>query len=231
MRKNRGLTCLILSAFSISVIGAGCAGVPPRPPQAYAAAKNPSPSTDSSDDSDSGWLFRSLTGRGAKGNEKPQPPAQTTPNPAAPNPSYPQGVVQTSALIPGPSAGIPTPSAVTGTVASEAIGEDDSGSFPLSVLPPQPPVTTAPPKLLPDPPPTPASMADPMKDKDLDFWSKLAPENVWKSVKKATGNGPNEGIARAAFKDGQELFKQKKFTEAAEKFKIAADRWPDTPLE
>jgi hypothetical protein len=85
----------------------------------------------------------------------------------------------------------------------------------VSVLPPQPPVTTAPPKLLPDPPPTPASMADPMKDKDLDFWSKLAPENVWKSVKKATGNGPNEGIARAAFKEGQELFKQKKFSEAA----------------
>jgi outer membrane protein assembly factor BamD (BamD/ComL family) len=123
------------------------------------------------------------------------------------------------------------PSAVVGTVAAEAIGEDDSGTFPVSVLPPQPPVTTAPPKLLPDPPPTPASMADPMKDKDLDFWSKLAPENVWKSVKKATGNGPNEGIARAAFKEGQELFKQKKFSEAAEKFKIAADRWPDTPLE
>ena len=50
-------------------------------------------------------------------------------------------------------------------------------------------------------------------------------------MKKATGYGPNEGIARTAFKEGQELFQQKKFAEAAEKFKTAADRWPDTPLE
>ncbi len=118
-----------------------------------------------------------------------------------------------------------------GTVAAEPIGEDDSGKFPVSVLPPQPQAATAPPKVLPDPPPTPASMTDPMKGKDEDFWSKLAPENVWKSIKKATGNGPNESIARSSFKEGQDLFLQKKYAEAADKFKTAADRWPDTPLE
>ena len=48
---------------------------------------------------------------------------------------------------------------------------------------------------------------------------------------KAAGYGPNEPIARAAFKEGKELYAQRKYMEAAEKFKTAADRWPDTPLE
>ena len=158
--------------------------------------------------------------------------AAVSPNQATgPNPGYPQGITQTSALQPGPSAGVFPPSQVVGTVASEPIGEDDSGKFPVLVLPPQPQAATAPPQVLPDPPPTPASVTDPMKGKDEDFWSKLAPENVWKSVKKATGNGPDENVARSSFKEGQDLFLQKKYAEAAEKFKTAADRWPDTPLE
>ncbi len=238
MSENRGLRRLIFLALSIALVSAGCASVPPAPGQVQTGANKPAPSGSVNENSDSGWLFRSLTGGNAKGNETSQAQAQPNPNaavspnqPAAPNPGYPQGVTQASALQPGPSAGVFPSSPVVGTVAAEPIGEDDSGKFPVSVLPPQPQAATAPPKILPDPPPTPASMSDPMKGKDDDFWSKLAPENVWKSIKKATGNGPNEGIARADFKEGQDLFLQKKYAEAAEKFKTAADRWPDTPLE
>ena len=143
-----------------------------------------------------------------------------------------QTVTQATArLVPGPSAGVFPASAVVHTVAAEPIGEDESGKYPVSILPPQPQAPTAPPQMLGDPPPTPASITDPMKGKDEDFWAKLAPENVWKSIKKAAGKGPDENVARAAFKEGQDLFLQKKFADAANKFSIAADRWPDTPLE
>jgi outer membrane protein assembly factor BamD (BamD/ComL family) len=61
--------------------------------------------------------------------------------------------------------------------------------------------------------------------------SDLAPENVWKSVKKASGFGPDEKIARASFQEGDALFREKKYSEAAAKFKTAANRWPDSTLE
>jgi len=59
----------------------------------------------------------------------------------------------------------------------------------------------------------------------------LSPENVYKKMKKLGGKGPNEGVARALYEEGQELYKQKKYDEAAGKFKAAADRWPDSTLE
>jgi outer membrane protein assembly factor BamD (BamD/ComL family) len=238
MTQNQGLRRLILVAFITVTICAGCAGGPPPAPQAYSSAKNPANSGGYGDDAESGWLFRALTGRGDKASQASQSPAQTSPNAANPavqppvqNPGQPQFVSQTSAIEQGPSAGISKSSAVIATVATEPVGEDTSREFPVSILPPQPQITSAPPKVLPEPPPTPASMVDPMKDKDLDFWERMAPENLWKSLKKATGYGPNEKIARATFKEGQDLFIQKKFAEAADKFKTAADRWPDTPFE
>jgi outer membrane protein assembly factor BamD (BamD/ComL family) len=234
MTRNKGLKCLISLAYSLIVVSSGCAAGPPASPQAQTAAKNPA----SNDDEDSGWLFRSLFGRKAASNETSQAPAKPSANPTVPDNQSPvlnynnqPPAVQTTGLEAGPSTGGPAISKVTPIVSTEPIGEDNSGTFPVSILPPASPVTTAPPKMLPDPPPTPSSSADPMKDKDADFWSTLAPENVWKSIKKATGNGPNEAIARAAFKEGKELFQQKKYSEAAGKFATAADRWPDTPVE
>jgi outer membrane protein assembly factor BamD (BamD/ComL family) len=69
--------------------------------------------------------------------------------------------------------------------------------------------------------------------KDDSGWdiSKLAPENVWKSVKKAAGYGPDEKIAKTAFQEGETLFKEKKYDAAAEKFWTASWRWPDSPME
>jgi outer membrane protein assembly factor BamD (BamD/ComL family) len=240
MTQNRGLTDLLLLAFSLAVISTGCVGGPWASSQVRAAAKDSSASDGYGEGSDSGgWLFPWLSGRKLGANETSRTPAQPQPNaamsPTQPsdmaNPGNSQPVVQTSALQPDPSASISGPSAVVSTVATPAIGEDNSREFPVSILPPQPTIVTPPPKILPDPPPTPSSYADPTKDKDEDFWAKLAPENVYKSIKKATGYGPNETIARADFKAGQDLFRQKKFSEAADKFKTAADHWPDTPLE
>jgi outer membrane protein assembly factor BamD (BamD/ComL family) len=234
MTHNPVSRYLIFLALIFSINTTGCVGGPPA--SSNTTVNKPTSSGGYGEESDPGWLFRSMTGKPAANaiSQQPGQPPNTAGAPKqapASNPANPQGVIQTSALQPGPSAGIPTPSIVTGTVATEPIGEDDTGKFPVSVLPPQPQITTSAPRLLPDPPPTPASMADPMKDKDQDFWAKIAPENVWKSMKKAAGYGPNEAIARTAFKEGQELFQQKKFAEAAEKYKTAADRWPDTPLE
>jgi len=61
--------------------------------------------------------------------------------------------------------------------------------------------------------------------------SDLAPTTIYKNLKAMAGYGPNEGVARALFQEGQDLYNQKQFAEAAEKFKSAAARWPDSPLE
>ena len=45
------------------------------------------------------------------------------------------------------------------------------------------------------------------------------------------GKGPNEPLATAAYAEGETLFRQAKYKEAAEKFKIAYKRGPDLPFE
>ena len=61
--------------------------------------------------------------------------------------------------------------------------------------------------------------------------SDLEPKNIYKRVKEAAGYGPNEGVARELLKEGKLLFDEKKYSEAAGRFKSAAGRWPDSPLE
>lgn len=67
------------------------------------------------------------------------------------------------------------------------------------------------------------------------YWEKatekLAPKNVGKGIKKALGRGPNEAFARKKYAEGESLFKEGKYLEAAKCFHQAADRWPDTDLE
>ena len=75
------------------------------------------------------------------------------------------------------------------------------------------------------------SKSEEEKEKKGFEWSDLAPENIYKNMKKAAGYGPDEKIARAAMQEGKALFRDKKYKEAAAKFATAADRWPDTPLE
>lgn len=70
-------------------------------------------------------------------------------------------------------------------------------------------------------------------EKDDDGFSieDLSPENVYKKLKSMAGQGPNEGIARSLYEEGQDLYQRKDFARAAQKFKEAADRWPDSTLE
>lgn len=81
----------------------------------------------------------------------------------------------------------------------------------------------------------PAGVADPKpkpSEEDEGFdWSALYPSTIYKNMQAAVGLGPDEKIARAAYKEGEDLYRQRKFAEAASRFKTAADRWPDTPLE
>jgi outer membrane protein assembly factor BamD (BamD/ComL family) len=67
------------------------------------------------------------------------------------------------------------------------------------------------------------------------FWEKTVknakPENVKKNFMKAIGKGPDEGVAKKAYEDGDEFFRQKQFAKAAAKYKEAGKRWPDSPLE
>ena len=59
----------------------------------------------------------------------------------------------------------------------------------------------------------------------------LAPSEVSKKMRRMWTGDPNESIARQAFREGEELFRQKKYDEAKAKYKVARDRWPDSALE
>ncbi len=59
----------------------------------------------------------------------------------------------------------------------------------------------------------------------------LTPKKVWADAKKAVGQGPNEQIARQSLAEGDALFRQKKYVEAADAYRKAYKRWPDSPLE
>ena len=62
----------------------------------------------------------------------------------------------------------------------------------------------------------------------LDRW---APKHTYARAKKLVGQGPNEGIARKSLEEGDDLFRQKEFRQAASKYRAAYKRWPDSPLE
>ncbi|MCC6125404.1 MAG: outer membrane protein assembly factor BamD [Pirellulales bacterium] len=221
---------LFAGFFSILAL-AGCR-VPPPPP--HAAQQRPA-----GDGNDDGWLWRQL-----RGEAKPNAPTASA---RTPSQSPPASLVQpqtdyarrsppaTSAVI--PAVGAVSPSSKGGTiiptVAVEPLESAKPDEIPMSKLGPAQPVVTPPPVLPSDPPPSVVSSnsANPALEKKGFELSDLKPDNIYKSMKKAAGYGPSEPIARAAFKDGKELFAQKKYPEAAAQFKTAADRWPDTPLE
>jgi TolA-binding protein len=59
----------------------------------------------------------------------------------------------------------------------------------------------------------------------------LAPKNISKKFKKAIGQGPDEAYANQRYEEGQKLFREKKYEDAAKCFKKAASRWPDSAIE
>ena len=91
---------------------------------------------------------------------------------------------------------------------------------------------------LPTSPPNSVSLNDikakdePEKTEKKGFeWSDLAPETVFKNMKKAMGYGPDKKVANNLMQDGKKLFAEKKYQEAAEKFSKAVDRWPNSAVE
>lgn len=60
---------------------------------------------------------------------------------------------------------------------------------------------------------------------------RLAPKSLMSSAKKAVGQGPNEQLARQCMAEGDALFRQKKYVEAADQYRKCYKRWPDSPLE
>jgi len=208
---------------------AGCRSVPPVSDGARrdqsARAQN------GGGDEYDGWLFKSLTGRRQATPSVASEPAATSPSAQQPpaTPANPPGAPASS--VPGPL--IPGPASRSPGVASPLTAPSGPDLLPE---PPETPKAGPPPAIpaeLPPPPPGAVSMSKKAANQEKSGfeWSDLSPENLWKSAKKATGYGPNEKIARAAMKEGQDLFREKKYQEAAAKFATVADRSPDTPLE
>jgi outer membrane protein assembly factor BamD (BamD/ComL family) len=59
----------------------------------------------------------------------------------------------------------------------------------------------------------------------------LDPRVQYDKMKTAVGLGPDEEIARASYAQGQELFQQKEYAQAAKKFEEAVKRGPHSPIE
>ena len=71
-------------------------------------------------------------------------------------------------------------------------------------------------------------------------WKDLNPDNLGKTVKKLTGNGPNRELAKQIYREADDIFRQALAAEpnkraaifeiAGPKFAAAAERWPDSAL-
>ena len=84
----------------------------------------------------------------------------------------------------------------------------------------------------PSPSPAPSTRDVDMEDEDAGFQlSDLYPSQVYENVKQLTGHGPDENVARQYYTEGQQLYAEKKYHEAASQFASAATRWPDSTLE
>jgi len=70
-----------------------------------------------------------------------------------------------------------------------------------------------------------------VEDEGGGILDRLAPKHLWAKTKKAVGQGPNESIARQYLAEADALFRQKKYVDAAELYRKAYKRWPDSPLE
>ena len=67
---------------------------------------------------------------------------------------------------------------------------------------------------------------------EQDFgWDYFKGENIKKRWKKMVGRGPNEPVARKSLAEADALFRDRKYAEAAKKYKVTIDRWPDSAIE
>ena len=151
----------------------------------------------------------------------------------------PSGVVSTTWFVASPPSAGPSGATPRYDPNVVPVGATDVGPMmpdpipPMSMGPPPQPPQSATTNQGPQPIATaPVPPKEDKKEEDTGWdWTHLAPEQAWKDAKKAFGYGPDEKIAREAFAEGQKLFKEKKFEEAAGQFHTASWRWPDSLLE
>ena len=62
-------------------------------------------------------------------------------------------------------------------------------------------------------------------------WWNSAPKRFNSNFKKLIGKGPDDGVAKASYSEGEALFRQAQYKEAAAKFKTAYERGPDLAQE
>jgi len=62
-------------------------------------------------------------------------------------------------------------------------------------------------------------------------WDYFKGDNIKKRWKKVLGRGPNEPVARKALAEADGLFRDRKYSQAASKYKVVIDRWPDSAIE
>ncbi|MFZ5831005.1 MAG: tetratricopeptide repeat protein [Planctomycetota bacterium] len=177
----------------------------------------PPPARASKDDDDpyEGWLFRKLTGQQAATEPATDAPLAGAPAAEVPGTGYPQTY--------------PATDAANGVVPASA--EQYMPPSPNPATQPTAGLTTSAqsPKLYPPPPAMVESSATARKPAfELED---LAPDKMYKSLRAATGYGPNEAEAKKQFQEGEAHFKQKQWDAAAKKFAVAAERWPDSLLE
>lgn len=72
-------------------------------------------------------------------------------------------------------------------------------------------------------------------EKSKSWWERtsegMKPKNIQNSVLTAMGRGPDQNIAKQKYAEGNQLFLDKKYDEAAKAYKEAARRWPDSIME
>lgn len=68
-------------------------------------------------------------------------------------------------------------------------------------------------------------------EEEKTFFDALAPSRVYAQLKALAGYGPDENLAKQAYRQGQQLFDARQYEEAAKQFATAAARWPNSPLE
>ncbi|MBX3413810.1 MAG: outer membrane protein assembly factor BamD [Pirellulales bacterium] len=72
---------------------------------------------------------------------------------------------------------------------------------------------------------------DPLPGEELEWYDHINPKRIGNNMKSLVGLGPDRAIAEKAYKEGEDLFRQAKYNQAAKKFKTSAGRWPDSALE
>jgi outer membrane protein assembly factor BamD (BamD/ComL family) len=173
----------------------------PSPESAYAQSGR-------DEDAYQTWLARKVA-------DQDKPVADPQQSPIAPQQSYgaqqPLGMPQSQSAVQQASATAPLASSASSGQNVETLGTSVTAAAGVGAK-------------------EPVKKADEDEDSGFD-WSDLDPANIGKKIKVAIGKGPDEAIAQSLYREGESLYRQKNFHEAALKFRDAADRWPDSPLE